>query len=291
MKKRMIVLASALAWFAILVNGSITSTAKPQTCEEKNGSLILNNQSFAFCGAATCFSFNQIAYCKCDLLKGDSVSLPFNFDNQNICTLNQMGKTNGFRASTLSLPEDFDSPDGTLAEYICPGVANKGGMDKFTAPGSYAQCDGGLCFTSTKSKLFPGFGDSRLQKEIICSCPISTRCDPTSRNENGYQSSGTFDPTNNGVEGGCSAEVCEQCNAAAVTDCNLPNPLVEIGIQEGIPVGAATGGGASLLCALFDNNVPEVNSCLCQCNAVDGIICTDWTVVEQPPIQPNCPPG
>jgi hypothetical protein len=267
------------------------SNAQPETCEQKKGFLILNNQSYALCATATCFSFNQLAYCKCNVLEGDSISTPFDYDdNQNICTLNQQGKTNGFRASTFSVPEDVESPDGKLALYTCPGENNKGDGG-FPALGSYAQCDGGLCFTSTEGKSFPGFGDPLLQNEIICSCPFATHCERLSENPKGYQISGPYDPvdTNNGDEGGCSPEACEMCNKAAVTDCKLPNPLLEIGIQEDIPVGAPTGDAEALGCVLLDGNVPAVNICLCQCTSVDSDgICMDWTVVDKSPLEISC---
>jgi len=301
MRKRMIVLAFAFAWFAILLSGSVLWAAKPpDKCETEGPFLILNNQSYALCATADCFSFNQVAYCKCDLLKGDSISAPFDYPpgegDQNICTLNQQGKTNGFRASTFSFPDDVAFPGGKTAIYTCPGENNKGeGVAARAARGSYAQCDGGLCFTSTKSKLFPGFGDERLLNEIICSCPFSTICEPASVNPDGlgYQISGTYSTEDFGVgvEGGCSPEACGRCSAAALTleQCDLPNPIAQIGIQEDIPVGAPTGLSTALSILLLGvENVPPENSCLCQCDDEDEDgICTEleWTVVDESPFE------
>ncbi|MEQ9620045.1 MAG: hypothetical protein RIG61_12840 [Deltaproteobacteria bacterium] len=284
MKKRMILLAFALTWFAILLNGSILRAADSETCEPKSGFLILNDQSYALCATATCFGFNQLAYCKCNLLNGNSISLPFEYgDNQNICTLNEQGKTNGFRASTFSFPEGAEYPDGKLALYTCPGEVNKG-EGGFAARGSYAQCDGGLCFTSTEGNMFPGFADALLQNEIICSCPFATSCEILSENPAGYQISGPY-------EGECNPDACERCNAATLTEdeCKLPNPVSQIGVQENIPVGAQTGVPEALACLLLDGNVPDANSCLCQCASVDSDgICTEWTVEDKSPLEVSC---
>ena len=107
MKKVTIVLIFALVGFAIPLTGTLTLAANPDKCETEGPFLILKNQGYALCATAACFSFNQLAYCKCDLLKGDSISVPFDYgDDQNICTLNQEGKNNGYRASTFSFPED-----------------------------------------------------------------------------------------------------------------------------------------------------------------------------------------
>ena len=42
-----------------------------------------------------------------------------------------------------------------------------------SSDGAYAQCDGGICFTSTKGKSFPGFDEPLKENQIICSCPIT----------------------------------------------------------------------------------------------------------------------
>jgi len=265
-----------------------------EACETEGSFLILNNQSYALCATADCFSFNQVSYCKCDLLKGDSISAPFDYDDnqKNICTLNQQGKTNGFRASTFSFPVDTAFPGGKTAAYTCPGENNKG--EGVAARGSYAQCDGGLCFTSTKGKLFPGFDDELLLNEIICSCPFATICEPASVNPVGlgYQISGTYSPEEGpgpGV-GGCSPEACGLCSAGALTEeqCDLPNPIAQIGIQDNnIPVGGPTGISTALsILLLGEGNVPPENSCLCECvDSDENGICTQWTVEDESPFE------
>jgi hypothetical protein len=58
------------------------------------------------------------------------------------------------------VPAGATDPAGDLAVYQCEG-------------GSYAQCDGGLCFTSTSGRDSPLWGHVN-NNEIICSCPIET---------------------------------------------------------------------------------------------------------------------
>jgi len=106
-------------------------------------------------------------------MKVTASSLQLDFSTpgeENVCDVNAQGKTNGFMVSTFSLPVDV-LKGGSEAVYTCPGTANAG--DGMPAPVAYGQCDGGICFTSTSNKMFPGF-EGKLHKEIVCSCPIST---------------------------------------------------------------------------------------------------------------------
>jgi len=261
----------------------------PNKCEPvAGGFLILENQSYALCATADCFNYNQVAYCKCDVLRGDSISEPFDYGiNQNICTLNQDGKRNGYRASTFSYPDDVASPNGKTALYTCPGEANKSQFINFGHParGTYSQCDGGLCFTSTRGRSFPGFAGRLRKNEIMCSCPYSTICEDLSVSPTGYQISGSYN-------GQCSVQECSQCNAGALSenDCNLNNPLMKIGNGDDIPVGAPAGTPEILSCLLLgNNNVPDSNSCVCQCESVDADgICTNWVVFDESPLPAAC---
>jgi hypothetical protein len=88
----------------------------------------------ALCAVASCFVFNGLAYCKCDVAQGDSISLPFEFDDgQDICTVNAEGVGNGYMASTFSFP---------------PSVR--------------------------EGQSFPGFDQPLGKNEIICSCPTAS---------------------------------------------------------------------------------------------------------------------
>jgi len=92
---------------------STTSPTLFQTCKgtDPDGTPVPHG----LCAVATCFVFNNLAYCECDVAQtggtavpasGDNISLPFDFDNgkQDICTVNAAGVDNGYMASTFSFP-------------------------------------------------------------------------------------------------------------------------------------------------------------------------------------------
>ena len=143
---------------------------------------ICHDQTYALCAVASCFVLNQVAYCKCDVKSGDSISLPFKFDKgEDVCTVNAEGADNGYMVSTFSLPPSVVAPGGDTALYNCPAA---------TSDGAYAQCDGGLCFTSTEGGSFPGFDKPLKKGEIVCSCPITVANPSTAKI--GYQIAGPY---------------------------------------------------------------------------------------------------
>src|ERR1700730_18527829 len=165
------------------------STAAAPFCD------ICQGQTYALCAVASCFVLNGVSYCKCDVMSGDSISLPFEFGHgQDICSVNAEGAGNGYMVSTFSVPASVIAPDGDQALYDCPAS---------TSTGAYAQCDGGLCFTSTEGQSFPGF-DKPLQKgELICSCPITVANPDTAKV--GYQIIGPY-PCETSFFQNCSSE-------------------------------------------------------------------------------------
>ncbi len=110
---------------------------------------ICHDQTYALCAVASCFVFNNVSYCTCDVKKGDSISIPFKFGKgKDICSVNTEGVGNGYMMSTYSLPKSAVAPHGDKALYTCPAA---------TSTGAYAQCDGGVCFRSSQGQNFPGF--------------------------------------------------------------------------------------------------------------------------------------
>jgi hypothetical protein len=97
----------------------------------------------------------------------------------NIETVNQLGIAwRDFIVSTYSPPAGATSPQGNQAIYTCrPG-----------STGSYAQCDGGLCFNNTTGTTFPGLG-TISNGQIVCSCPITN---PVSTRLTGYEFVGPY---------------------------------------------------------------------------------------------------
>lgn len=106
---------------------------------------ICDNQQYALCATTSCLVFDQVAYCKCDVEYGKSISLNYRFANQNVCSVNAEGADNGYMVSTYSLPASV-VVGGNQALYTCRGS---------TSDGAYAQCDGGICFSSTRVSRFP----------------------------------------------------------------------------------------------------------------------------------------
>ena len=169
-------LATAILVFIILLPGAAVSQ-QVVTCPGIPGQwVILKNQPYALCAGAQAVNFNEITYANCARLRGNSISLQQNFpsapgndDNPgNIATVNE-GAPNrgGYIVSTYSPPAGAANPNGNLAVYSC----DRGG--------SSAQCDGGLCFTSTTGKNPPLWGPVS-NSQIVCSCPIRTTAVPFS---------------------------------------------------------------------------------------------------------------
>jgi len=221
----------------ILAGGGSAGAApqKPSCSSVTNGTNVfkrLDNQTYALCAVAKCFVFNQVAYCRCDIKRGDSLSLSLDFDtNQDVCTVNQEGVRNGYMVSTFSVPDSVSPPNGDMAIYTCPS-----GSD-----GAYAQCDGGICFKSTRNQSFPGFDKPLAKNEIICSCPITeqTPTDPV-----GYQIAGPF------LDGRCDPSFFDNCKRMTA------NKMTGSTLYVGAPTGTA-----DLLALLLTGTVPVTNNC------------------------------
>jgi hypothetical protein len=99
------------------------------------------------------------------------------------------------------------------ALYTCPARSSDG---------AYAQCDGGICFTSTEGQSFPGSAEPLDRNQIICSCPI-TVADPT-KAKLGYQIAGPFP---------CQKSFYQYCKKATA------NKLTGSTIYVGAPIGTA----------------------------------------------------
>src|SRR5271166_4103836 len=128
---------------------------------------VLENQPYALCAGAQSVNFDEITYAKCTKMHGNSISLqqtypfPSVHPEGNINTMNQGAPgAGGYMVSTYSPPANVTSPAGNIAVYSCDG-------------GTYAQCDGGLCFSSTTGKTSPLWGPVS-NDQIVCSCPVKT---------------------------------------------------------------------------------------------------------------------
>jgi len=178
-------IAMTLGALGMTLSGvAVAQTSSASICKAFT---ILKDQQYALCAGASSFIFDKVAYAKCTIQpKGNSISAPLKYPCSDpkgcdIETVNQEGITNeSFLASTFSPP----LPAANVALYNCNTArsnAQSNSNSQGDTSGSYAQCDGGICFTSTtstatESKTFPGLGDVG-EGEIVCSCPITTTSD------------------------------------------------------------------------------------------------------------------
>src|SRR5208282_5290122 len=233
MKKLFIIILLIGAGFALVIAvGSAAYAENAAIGSFSSKFVVCSSQTYALCAVSNCFVMDGLAYCACDVESGDSISLADSFDNgQNVCTVNAEGVDNGYMVSTYSLPDSVLAPDGSQALYTCPAS---------TSNGAYAQCDGGVCFTSTQGKSFPGFSQPLADSQIICSCPI-TVADPATA-KTGYQIVGPYP---------CQNSFFKNCMRATA------NKKTGSQIYVGAPAGTPR-----LLTRLLDGSVPKLNQCL-----------------------------
>ena len=210
---------------ATLLATLLFCTTLPLAARAAESYVICRNQTYALCASASAFVYGDVAYAKCIIKKGDSISAPpLNYTSAtgktlNICNMNAIGVRNGYMMSTFSLPLQVRA-GGNKALYTCPGGSTA----------AYAQCDGGTCFKSTSGKYFPGVG-MVAKNEIICSCPMTTPAVS-------YQFIGPYP---------CQPSALSVCNQ------NVVNGSV-------IPVGSPPGAGRVLTEALYGRQYP-INEC------------------------------
>ena len=215
---------------ALQVAIALSCWAPPRAHGQEDPLAVCQRQRYALCAAASCLVYNQVAYCKCDVKFGDSISQADTISDGDICAVNREGYGNGYAMSTYSMPAAVHV-GGNKAIYTCPGA---------TATGAYAQCDGGFCFGSTRGHRFPGFSARLRANEVICSCPISV-ADP-STDSVGYQIVGPYP---------CQESFFDNCF----------NTVANTTTGSMIAVGAPTGTPRFLTHAL-DGAVPPLNYCL-----------------------------
>lgn len=238
----------------------------PSALDPEPPFVICQNQQYALCAEASCFVYDGVAYCKCDIKQGNSISLQLSYagptGEQDVCDVNRQGKNNGYIVSTFSFPSDAKK-GGPEAIYICPGAVDAG--SGVSAPVAYGQCDGGICFKSSVGQRFPGFEGAIRDDQIICSCPISTGATPGSVNGFGYQIFGPYHP---------NQARDKRCDVSACAACSVPKPSANGAI---LPVGAASGTGEFLTLKLDGPPLPQSNECLCECTpAPNGTVsCND----------------
>ncbi len=208
--------------------------------------------TFALCATASCWMLDGVAYCKCEILDEESISLTYRYreegEKKDVCDLLQAGLDNGFTVSTYATPRQLEADYDRAKEQLGPPLAlyNCPGQSRGSS-GYSAQCDGGLCFNSTSGQEFPGLG--KIEKdEIVCSCP------PVPSPPIGFQISGPWncEPGDRDVDGRCCDEAFRNklCNVDSVSKTGTE-------IVVGAPTGVAT-----FLSKLLDRKTPKLNRCL-----------------------------
>ena len=210
-----------------------------------------SNNGFALCATAQCWTLDGISYCKCGLMNDQSISAPFNYVEggamKDVCDLLVQGVTNGFTISTYATPaqvlKSYDPATGgqgpAQALYTCnePSYSVK--------PAYSAQCDGGVCFTSSTNTDFPGLGHIG-GSEIVCSCP------PTP-NKRPFQISGPWNcaPGEANVGNKCCdrAFYKEYCGVRSIKNTGT---VISVGSPAGVPV---------ILSTILDGHPSLLNSC------------------------------
>jgi hypothetical protein len=233
----------------ILLFGTIpTNTQAFAICPEKAG----EPDTFALCAAAQCWTLDNVAYCKCEVLNQSSISLPYPYredsERRNVCDLLLEGETNGFTVSTYATPRQILTDYRPKHELRGPPMAlytcNPSTFSRATNAYS-AQCDGGVCFKATQGQFFPGLGQL-TKDEIICSCPPE-------RNTSSFQIAGPW-RCKPGTRGN-TAECCDRSfyqRYCGVQNISRTGTSLAVGSPAGIPV---------LLSTLLDGQAPKLNRC------------------------------
>jgi hypothetical protein len=256
-------IAMVLGALGMTLSGvAVAQTGNKSICKlPPSAYTILKNQRYALCAGASSFIFDKITYAKCTIQNGDSISKPFNYPFPspnppvgNITTVNQEGIANGsFYTSTYYPPADATTAGGDVAVYTCntAGSNNQGSNnqncdgDSCNKSGSYAQCDGGICFTSTENTSFPGLGAVGAN-EIVCSCPITTT-------NSDYQIFGPFGTQFFGPHHNCPTTASDYdaiCGIGITANNNGHN--LYIGSPTGVPVQLAE---------CLTGQTPKFNTC------------------------------
>ena len=144
--------------------------------------------------------------------------------------LRQPDKTGQTRRRAQPRCRSYTTPRGTTqALYTCPPIVSDG---------TYAQCDGGICFTRpSEGQSFPGFDQPLGKNEIICSCPAAS----PAQARLGYQIPGPFP---------CQKSFFQNCKSKTA------NTNTGSTIYSGAPIGSAR----FLTHQLYGTD-PSINQC------------------------------
>ena len=117
--------------FALMLLGILSGTATSVFALEgpfvqfpKPG---VSANKFALCAIAQCTTIDKVAYCKCEVLHQESISLPYNYTEnktkKNVCNLLLDGLHNGFTVSTYATPVQALKDYNPVVEKLGPPKA------------------------------------------------------------------------------------------------------------------------------------------------------------------------
>ena len=67
-------------WLITVISALVTVqlvAAVPTAADPEPPFVVCHDQTYALCATASCTVYNGVAYCQCDVLRGDSISLQF----------------------------------------------------------------------------------------------------------------------------------------------------------------------------------------------------------------------
>ena len=93
-----------LTAISAMVTVQLVATVPAVALDPEPPFVVCRDQVYALCASASCTVYNGVAYCRCDVLKGDSISLqlaiPTPTGEANVCDVMAQGTTRGFLVST-----------------------------------------------------------------------------------------------------------------------------------------------------------------------------------------------
>jgi hypothetical protein len=205
---------------------------------------------FALCATANCWTLDNVAYCKCDVMNAKSISISYDYtengESKNVCDLLMDGINNDFTISTYATPPQVTADYNPQTEDLGPPLAIYTCLAQNDTPIYGAQCDGGVCFNSTTGKNFPGLGPI-ADDEIVCSCP------PAANVLAGFQITGPWNcEPGDANKGNTCCDESYHSQMCGVTSFKNTGTVMQVSAPIGTP---------TLLSTLLDGTEPSTNNC------------------------------
>src|SRR4051794_5453835 len=98
----------------LLLAISLLAVSAGKAAAQPEPPFVICHQPNALCATASCFVYDGVAYCQCDVERGRSLSLQLDYttptdETRNACDVGREGLANGYLISTYSLPSGSDT--------------------------------------------------------------------------------------------------------------------------------------------------------------------------------------